>query len=174
MKLSELLTKPLKLKSGGFLNLKGFSKRVVDKEVGDNDGGNSDKSSNSFLSFKKITDVDKINELHNIIAPVIYGLSMYDTSFEVYNFNNFGVYAFKCEVDNPFKNFTLTFNGIIDIGILYKYCGHASSKEWYVPQAIFDNTNNVFYSIPGDKFNYFDIEMVSNPLIPILYTELSA
>lgn len=35
MKLSEVLSKPLSLIGGGKLNLKGFSKRVVDKEVGD-------------------------------------------------------------------------------------------------------------------------------------------
>jgi len=43
MKLSELLSKPFKLKGGGILNLKGFSKRVIDKEVGG--GGGSDSES---------------------------------------------------------------------------------------------------------------------------------
>lgn len=39
MKLSELLLKPFKLKGGSTLNLRGFSKRVVDKEVGEGGGG---------------------------------------------------------------------------------------------------------------------------------------
>jgi len=42
MKLSELLSKSFKLKGGGFLNLKGFSKRVIDKEVGSSNGNNDE------------------------------------------------------------------------------------------------------------------------------------
>lgn len=38
MKLSELFRTPFKVKGGGVLNLKGFSKRVVDKEVGEGGG----------------------------------------------------------------------------------------------------------------------------------------
>ena len=34
MKLSKLFNKPFKLKGGSILNLRGFSKRLVDKEVG--------------------------------------------------------------------------------------------------------------------------------------------
>lgn len=34
MKISELFKTPFKLKGGSILNLKGFSKRVVDKEIG--------------------------------------------------------------------------------------------------------------------------------------------
>lgn len=49
MKLSELLSKPFKVKGGGFLNLKGFSKRVIDKEVGSSDSGNDDN--NDSISF---------------------------------------------------------------------------------------------------------------------------
>ena len=45
MKLSELLSKPFKLKGGGILNLKGFSKRVIDNEIG---GGGSDSDSESI------------------------------------------------------------------------------------------------------------------------------
>lgn len=33
MKLSELLKTPIKLKGGGVLDLRGFSKRVLDKEL---------------------------------------------------------------------------------------------------------------------------------------------
>lgn len=33
MKLSELLKNPIKLKGGGVLDLRGFSKRVLDKEL---------------------------------------------------------------------------------------------------------------------------------------------
>lgn len=33
MKLSELFNKPFRLKGGGVLNLRGFSKRIVDKEI---------------------------------------------------------------------------------------------------------------------------------------------
>lgn len=40
MKLSELFNKPFKLKGGSTLNLKGFSKRVVDKEVGESNNSN--------------------------------------------------------------------------------------------------------------------------------------
>lgn len=39
MKLSELFRTPFKVKGGGVLNLRGFSKRVVDKEVGEGGGG---------------------------------------------------------------------------------------------------------------------------------------
>lgn len=35
MKLSKLLSKPIKLKGGGVLDLRGFSKRVFDKEIED-------------------------------------------------------------------------------------------------------------------------------------------
>lgn len=44
MKLSELLSKPLKLKGGGFLNLKGFNKRIIDKEIGGSDSYNDDNN----------------------------------------------------------------------------------------------------------------------------------
>lgn len=33
MKLSEILAKPIKLKGSGVLNLKGFSKQIIDKEL---------------------------------------------------------------------------------------------------------------------------------------------
>lgn len=171
MKLSELLSKPFKVKGGGFLNLKGFSKRVIDEEIGGNDGGGG---FNSFLSFEEITDTDKLDELRNITAPIIYGLSIYDNNNAIHTIGHNSIFAFQCEVDNPFKNFTITFNVNVDIGILYKYCGNVSSKDWYVPQAIYDNVNDVFYDIPGDKFDYYGIEMVANPLIPILYKVLAA
>ncbi len=105
---------------------------------------------------------------------MIYGLSIQDMGFVVHTFdNNLVIYSFECQVDNPFKNFKVTFNSNIDIGVIYKYCGDVSSKEWYVPQAIYDNANDIFYNIPGDKFSYYNIEMVANPLIPILYKPLS-
>jgi len=44
MKLSELFKTPLKLKGGSTLNLRGFSKRVVDKEVGEGGGGGGSES----------------------------------------------------------------------------------------------------------------------------------
>ena len=40
MKLSELFRTPFKLKGGSTLNLRGFSKRVADKEIGE--GGKSE------------------------------------------------------------------------------------------------------------------------------------
>lgn len=50
MKLSELFRTPFKLKGGSTLNLKGFSKAVVDKEVG---GGENNKNAaiNNLLSL---------------------------------------------------------------------------------------------------------------------------
>lgn len=39
MKLSELFKTPFKVKGGGVLNLRGFSKRVVDKEIEGSGGG---------------------------------------------------------------------------------------------------------------------------------------
>lgn len=39
MKLSELFKTPFKVKGGGVLNLRGFSKHIVDKEVGEGGGG---------------------------------------------------------------------------------------------------------------------------------------
>ena len=42
MKLSELFKTPFKVKGGGVLNLRGFSKRVVDKEIGGSGEGFSD------------------------------------------------------------------------------------------------------------------------------------
>lgn len=53
MKLSELLAKPFKLKGGATLNLKGFSKRVVDKEV-----GGSSTNNNGFTSILNQSLID--------------------------------------------------------------------------------------------------------------------
>lgn len=49
MKLSELLAKPLSLIGGGKLNLKGFCKRVVDKEIGE--GGDEFPYEYEVLNF---------------------------------------------------------------------------------------------------------------------------
>lgn len=46
MKLSEILSKPFKVKGGGIVNLKGLSKHIVDKEVG---GGS--QADNGFLNI---------------------------------------------------------------------------------------------------------------------------
>lgn len=54
MKLSELFKTPFKLKGGSVLNLRGFSKRVVDKEV---EGGGED----SILS-KTLQEIDEDSE----------------------------------------------------------------------------------------------------------------
>lgn len=53
MKLSEILSKPFKVKGGGIVNLKGLSKHIIDKEV----GGNSDTSSMFDKIFDKILDM---------------------------------------------------------------------------------------------------------------------
>lgn len=42
MKLSELLAKPIRVKGGGIVNLKGLSKHIVDKEIGGSDGESDD------------------------------------------------------------------------------------------------------------------------------------
>lgn len=54
MKLSELFKTPFKLKGGATLNLRGFSKRIVDKEV---EGGGED----SILS-KTLQEIDEDSE----------------------------------------------------------------------------------------------------------------
>lgn len=56
MKLSELLTKPLKLKGGGILNLKGFSKAIVDEEVGE--GENSQNIFSNILNLITRTEIN--------------------------------------------------------------------------------------------------------------------
>lgn len=49
MKLSEILSKPFKVKGGGTVNLKGLSKHIVDKEV----GGSTNMFSSALDSFIK-------------------------------------------------------------------------------------------------------------------------
>lgn len=80
MKLSELFKTPFKLKGGSTLNLRGFSKRVVDKEVGEGGGesgsGAIDKiiktlfnpsilpySSKVYESTKGLVDINDIDFL---------------------------------------------------------------------------------------------------------------
>lgn len=174
MKLSELLSKPFKVKGGGFLNLKGFSKRVIDEEIGGNDSGGS---FNSFLSFEKITDTDKLDELNAFIfknVPVVDISLIRDNDF-TFN-NNLNIRAFAYNYKDAFnihvhKGFMTTFNENTNIYIIYKNCGVNSNKEWYIPQALYDMEHNIFYDIPGEKFNYYGVEVIANPLIPILYTE---
>lgn len=58
MKLSEILAKPIKLKGGGILNLKGFNKRVIDKEVGENPETNE----NIITTLSTILGIPVINQ----------------------------------------------------------------------------------------------------------------
>lgn len=74
MKLSELFKTPFKVKGGGVLNLRGFSKRVIDKEIG---GGENDVSGeykdNECLGFTAIdgsVNVSLQNYQGN--APIVY------------------------------------------------------------------------------------------------------
>lgn len=54
MKLSELFRTPFKLKDGSTLNLKGFSKRVIDKEVGEGGGGGGGDTKDTEKFIKKL------------------------------------------------------------------------------------------------------------------------
>lgn len=54
MKLSELFRTPFKLKGGSTLNLKGFSKRVIDKEVGEGGGGGGSDTKDTEKFIKKL------------------------------------------------------------------------------------------------------------------------
>ena len=65
MKLSELFKTPFKLKGGSTLNLRGFSKRVVDKEVGGNN-----TNSNAFT---------------NIINYILDGCPIYPHPSKIFN-----------------------------------------------------------------------------------------
>ena len=56
MKLSEILAKPIKVKGGGILNLKGISKHIVDKEIG---GGGAEQDDVDV--FAKYGCVDVMN-----------------------------------------------------------------------------------------------------------------
>lgn len=88
MKLSELLSKPFKLKGGGILNLKGFSKRVIDTEIkGSGNGESGGNSGNDIINgirllktnrsdvyldvgtiFRKSVNIydDKVSDIHYI------------------------------------------------------------------------------------------------------------
>lgn len=59
MKLSEILSKPIKLKGGGLLNLKGFNKRIIDKEIYSQNNNNVD---NLLFEIEPFSDL--------IIKPV--------------------------------------------------------------------------------------------------------
>lgn len=52
MKLSELLAKPIKVKGGGILNLKGISKHIADKEIGEGNGN---------IKFASVEELLEIN-----------------------------------------------------------------------------------------------------------------
>ena len=71
MKLSELLAKPFKLKGGSTLNLRGFSKRVVDKEVGE-EGESTNLFSSIFdtLNYSNEYLQDKVVNINDTIIDV--------------------------------------------------------------------------------------------------------
>lgn len=91
MKLSELFKTPFKLKGGSTLNLRGFSKRVVDKEVGE--GGESINLfssifdtlnySNEYLQDKVVNINDTIidvKEVTNEVYKLLYKKSFIESS----------------------------------------------------------------------------------------------
>ena len=98
MKLSELFRTPFKLKGGATLNLKGFSKRVVDKEIGEGGGRSSEDS--------EIADF--ISRLFNMVQsypkPALFGKFIYSgdvisTEDIFYNKNYFFLYDSSFELD---------------------------------------------------------------------------
>lgn len=62
MKLSELLSSPIKLIGGGFLNLKGFSKRVVDQEL------SKEITIDDIINFYTEGKIKKLSDLGTIIT----------------------------------------------------------------------------------------------------------
>lgn len=62
MKLSELLSSPIKLIGGGFLNLKGFSKRVVDQELP------KEITIDDIINFYTYGKIKKLSDLNTIIT----------------------------------------------------------------------------------------------------------
>ena len=58
MKLSELLSKPFKVKGGGVVNLKGLSKHVIDKEI----GGSSKNNKSIVTTLLDVLGFPSINQ----------------------------------------------------------------------------------------------------------------
>lgn len=74
MKLSELLTKPFKVKGGGFLNLKGFSKRVIDEEIGGSEDNNDSISfMDSLLCYSSKIPVGTLIPFNNTTYKYVIG-----------------------------------------------------------------------------------------------------
>lgn len=59
MKLSELFKTPFKVKGGGVLNLRGFSKSVVDKEVGEGGGENENNLITTLYNRLGIPEINQ-------------------------------------------------------------------------------------------------------------------
>lgn len=118
MKLSELFRTPFKLKGGATLNLKGFSKRVIDKEVGEGGGSSEDSEIADFVSFL-------FNMVQSYPKPALFGKFIYNddvisTEDIFYNRNYFFLYnsSFELDVDKIIIGFSvIPGNGI---EIMYK------------------------------------------------------
>ena len=65
MKLSELFKTPFKLKGGATLNLRGFSKRVVDKEIEESGGGEDSSLSKLLVEATSSEQIEFIEETFN-------------------------------------------------------------------------------------------------------------
>jgi len=65
MKLSELFKTPFKLKGGATLNLRGFSKRVVDKEIEESGGGEDSSLSKLLVEATSSEQIEFIEEAFN-------------------------------------------------------------------------------------------------------------
>lgn len=161
MKLSELLAKPLKLKGGGFLNLKGFSKRIIDNEV----GGNNNSNNNENYFFTEDLPYDGFMEdFENMMQIGDYSSTGIDLRTETFN-------AFDIKFPNTSvigaMDFALVYNDNIDIYIIYKNKQLSNNYILYNPVGIYDGINNKFYKINGEKVTYENIEIVLNSLIPI-------
>lgn len=117
MKLSEIFKTPLKLKGGSTLNLRGFSKRVVDKEVG---GGENNKNAainnllslfnypiypypTKFLNESNDSIVD-INEVDSGNYKFLYKKSEFDNLEEGTNISVRITYMANEEIDICFEN----------------------------------------------------------------------
>ncbi len=110
MKLSELLSKPFKLKGGGILNLKGFSKRVIDKEIG---GSNNNVNEFDKLFHLKVPKSSEYN--------VYYDFSDDNVTIPLINFSNIGENVIDLPICDPNDNnffivlpttFEVTDNGV--------------------------------------------------------------
>lgn len=172
MKLSKLLSEPFKLKGGGFLNLKGFSKRIIDKEIGGSN--NSNNSNNNVNKFDKLFHV-KVPKLSSVYNGYYDGIGDVPEN----NLSNFGDNGIDIPIYDPNdNNFFVVLLATVDIinevaGDFVIFNNNFEPAIEFIVAIETDPETGYSYIVIGEFNNIFDSDEDYSSIYPYIYNSIS-